>query len=313
MRRWLAAFVCGPAAAGLVAQDVQRVVAPAPFAASLRQVLETHLEIPVDVVELGAEDPPREAVVWFVDEWRLARWQERGLLTGAAGATFLPFATDHVLVGDASLGLPSRLSWRELALSPALHDRLALVDPAVDGGPWLAMLQDELARGRTRAEAVVLWRTVDARAGRTWPSYAALWQALARREVAAVVPRGAALRGGAVSAAGATFVAIEGSTVRLGVAAMPGVGRAVVDRIASLDRQRLLAIATAVGVDVAEAAPTLLPPDVSADLWQAYETEVRGRGRAAEDLADWLDLVFAFGALLLLAALWRISRRADHR
>lgn len=304
---------------GLAAQQPEssppvalRAVAPLDYAASLGPALTRELGVPVEVGELDdLSAPPTDAAVWLVDEWTLSRWVHDGAIAPAAGAAaFVPFAVDHVLLGSPELGPVRTWTWQELALSPDLHDLLYLPDAGRDGGPWAAMLRAGLLQGLGRDGVVALWTTVDARRA------AGVADATAAAEAAS---RGA-LRG-LVAASGpnlrsplpAGFVrhTIVGSQVRLGVGLPPAAVAAWRARLDRLDGPALTRLAAALGVEVAAPTGALLPGDLAADLWTSYTTEVRGRGRQLEELADGLDLGFALASLGVLLVLWRVLRRSE--
>ncbi len=62
-------------------------------------------------------------------------------------------------------------------------------------------------------------------------------------------------------------------------------------------------------MDLAALGVPALPADVAADLFPAFGTQARGRGRNVEDLADWIDLVFVIASLGLLLLVWRKLQR----
>lgn len=302
----VAVFALGGLAAA-PAQEPLTAQAPAIYVERLGPALRAALGRPVEVTPLDAWAAPGPTAVWLVDEWTLMRWSAAPEVRGGAGL-FLPFAVDHVLVAPAALGTRRSWTWEEIALDPSFHDRLALVDPQADGGPWAAMLRSMSQRGRPRADTIALWRTFDARAGQLCADHAAAAASLlAGRSVGWIAPRGYVLRR-SPPLRDFLFHEITDSRARLGVAVLPGADPAWSAALAGLGHEGLTGIATAVGVDLAEPGLTALPHDLADGLYEEFRAEVRGRGRAAEDLADWVDLTFVVASLGLLLLVWRRSR-----
>jgi hypothetical protein len=289
-----------------------RAVAPAAFATSLGPALARELGVPVEVVAIDdLAAPPADAAVWLVDEWTLSRWVHDGAIAPAASATaFLPFAVDHVLLGSAELGPVRTWTWQELALSHELHDRLYLPDAKSDGGPWAAMLRDGLLQGLGHDGVVALWTTADARRAAALADAAAAADAASRGALSGwIAASGPTLR--TPLPAGFVRHPIAGSQVRLGVGLPPAAVAAWRERLDRLDGPALTRLAAALGVEVAAPSGALLPGDLAAELWTSYTTQVRGRGRQLEELADGLDLGFALASLAVLLVLWRVLRRSE--
>lgn len=246
------------------------------------------------------------AVLLLWDEWTLAR------AAAAAAPPELPFVDEVVLVVAPGVltGADRTATWEQVALLPTLTDRLGIVAPDVDGAPWLAAMQDRLLRGDDEQAGIGIWTTLDARAGRLAGAYSQLQDELAGgRLSAAIGSRRQLARTVARSAAGLGIEPLPGGSVRLGIACTAAADERV-RAVAAAWRtpERLRALAEAAGVDRGAAAPPALAPDVARRWWQRFELQVRGRGRGAEQLADWLDVVFGIGFLLCAWLLWRSLR-----
>ncbi len=307
MRSWLGLlFGTFAGAVSSSAQEPLLTLAPRIYVEALTAILPTVLGRPVNVLALETAAPDAAAALWLIDEWTLMR---SAATAPREGQLFLPFSVDHVLVAAASFGPRRTWTWQELALNPELHDRLGLVDPAGDGGPWAAMLRGELQRGGSQADVLALWTTFDARAGRLYADQLAAHDAFVAGSVTAwVAPRGLAL-GTAIGGRDVQRHPIEASSVRLGVTLRPGADPAWPGLLDALGQEALQDIARAAGVDLAAPGVPALPADVAADLFTAFGTQVRGRGRNVEDLADWIDLVFVIASLGLLLLVWRKLQR----
>lgn len=311
---WLG--TCAAISAQAPAATPLRVATSPWYAAALREALPRELGRAVEVVETerllqpampgaSATVDPNEAATahWFVDEWTLSRLAHaRGSAALDVGPP-LPFAVEYVLLAAPELG-PSRIrTWEELALEPALHDRLAVPDPTLDGGPWAAMLLDAIERGAGLGGAQALWTTVDARAAAEAPTgLRGIAAVQAGRLVGVVVPAGPSLR--IAEAASLARHPIAGHRARLGIAVTGDAGPWR-EALAGLDEQAWRRLAAAVGLEIAAAGSPPLPGDLAESLWRIHQTEVQGRGRGLEELADGLDLVFALGSLVVLVVVWR--------
>jgi hypothetical protein len=246
---------------------------------------------------------PRVWLLW--DEWSLVR------ATGGP-ATSLPFLDDLVLVVQQGIFVEDERppSWEAIAMMPSLHDRLGLVAPEVDGGPWLAAMQHRLERGLGEDAGIALWTTLDARAGRLQDSYAAMTRTLAVGGLAAAIgPRRLFVDLLARGPARLDVHALPGARLHLGVAASADAGPralAIAAELATPERAR--ALAAAAGLAVAEPAASGLSPARARSWWQRFETQVRGRGRGVEQLADWLDIVFGLGFLVCAWFVYRALR-----
>lgn len=251
---------------------------------------------------------PAEPRLWLLwDEWTLSR-------AAAAGAQLLalPFADELAIVAvPGAFEDQAAPTWEAIAMAPSLHDRLGLVAPEVDGGPWLAAMRQRLVRGEGIDQGIALWTTLDARAGRLHGSYASLLEDLgAGRLTAGIGPRrsfAAALQ----RAAGALRADRLPGTCARGFAIAPMAGpraRRIADDLLLPDRMRELAAAAGLTVDARQTAS--LAPETARVWWQRFETHVRGRGRGAEQLADALDVVFGIGFLVVAWFVYRALRRA---
>ncbi len=252
---------------------------------------------------------PADPRVWLLwDEWALARAVAAGVQVLA-----MPFRDELVLVAEPGAVPDDGVlpTWEAIAMAPALHDRLGLVGPEVDGGMWLAAMQQRLLRGDGEDAGIALWTTLDARAGRLYDDPAAVARDLAAGRLAAAIgPRRW------------FHDVVDRHAVPLRVAAVPGVawrGIAVAagggERARRLaadlqEPERLRALAAAVGLTVVEPRPVSLQPELARHWWQRFDTQVRGRGRGAEQLADWLDLAFGIGFLVCGWFVWRALRNS---
>jgi len=302
------------AVCALRGQQAQPVVICVPVAAPARVgelLVEWYgAEIVVDAAAALSLAAPvaAEPGIWLLwDEWTLARAAGMGVRLLA-----LPFRDELVFVaapdtvGDAG----TVLTWEAVAMAPSLHDRLGLVAPEVDGGPWLAALQQRLTRGEGVDAGIALWTTLDARAHRLYGSYDELARDLgAGRLGAGIGPRqpfASVLR---VAGPRLQVQRLPGACAR-GIAIAAAAG-ARAQRIAAELRapDRLRALAAAAGVTAADTSASL-DPALANEWWQRFETHVRGRGRGVEQLADRLDLVFGIGFLVCAWFLYRALRRA---
>jgi len=246
---------------------------------------------------------PAADVHLLFDEWTLFR---------VGSVVELAWETEYgvAVVEAAFAGEGTQHDWEALALRSTIDGRFGVVAPEVDGAPWLLAMHDVLPRRGVNGVAA-LWTTLDARAGRLLASDDALANALRAGTLdAAVGPL--ALLGSVVSASGARLRLdrLRGdSRVALG-AAIAIDARAEVRSIFERLRDPALqqAVADAAGL-VRQRRATSLAPSTALAWWQQFETQVRGRGKSLERLAEGFDWVF--GALFLLCCwlLWRTLRR----
>jgi hypothetical protein len=308
------------------AAAVDVVHAPAAAVARLAPWWREHVG---PVAELrGVDDWARADVangaVWLADEWTLAALSARSMLRpwsrtpGAPAVPFvLPWRTDHVLVATAAAAVEwtpaaGTCTWEDLALHPALHDRLRIVGPEVDGGPWLAMMRHRLARGEPEANGYALWTTIDARAGALQtthgdppaaaaPAAKLFW--LLPRHLAEPWP-------------GGEQWPVQDSAVRLGCGLGSRASPGLVDVLVRLTGPELVrSVAGRLGLPTGPSSGADAPPldPTAAAAWTArFEATVRGRGRTVERLADVLDLLFG-AAFALVAATWWWRQHRGHR
>jgi hypothetical protein len=306
---------------------------PAAFAEALRAPLGGLLGDTVAVhaiASIGMDAPADVEVFLLCDEWMLARLQARGVLgdtpgglptggsaPGPATGSFVLSCTGECVIAlgdevDAAGVLPD--TWDELALNPGLRDRFGIVAPEVDGTPWLLAMSERLARQEGDTVGKALWRTLDARSGNLWPSYAELGAAALDGRVQVAV----GLRGPLAQAAERSNGRVRIAPLKGGHLGRFGVGVAanasantlgVVRQL--LQPETMRSLADAVGLGVLQVSRSPLDAAVAQAWWQGFETTVRGRGRSVEQLADWLDLGFGALLLVILWFLWRSHRRRE--
>ena len=261
----------------------------------------------------------RVLLLW--DEWALARHSAslRSIAPRAAGSPAaelfaLPFAGDYALAVATSVHPTAGTgrTWHELAMDEALADRLGIVAPEVDGSPWLLAMRDRLERGESDSIGLAWWTALDARAGTLANAYAPMLEELiGGRLVACLGPRDL-LRAAALRSAGRVRVeSIAGpDRARFGLAVTAGATAPVLDAARwLLDPGRVADLAAVVDMSVAGETPAALPRDVARRWWDRFQSDVRGRGRATERLADWLDLVLFVLFLACMAFVWRSMRK----
>lgn len=309
------------------------VLAPDWACAALRSVLDVELDGAVRLAAAPAgqlrEAPAEPCVLLFADEWSLATLAAAGALVadaglGAglpdaarerAGRFALPFAVDCVVAGErAAAGdafataVAERRAFEELALRTDLHDALGIVGPEVDGSPWLLAMREALDAGRDEAFGFAVWTTLDARAGRLGADHGAVRDAVVAGTLRAALLPAPLARGIPPERLAALDVRPLGRA-RLGVAATAGAGervRAVARRFAGDLAPRLAA-----ACEVVPATGERPPLDAAtAAAWRSrFESTVRGRGRATEQLADGLDFAFTVAFLIAVFVVWRVVRR----
>ena len=322
---WIVASLSGPmpevpaqeAAAGVV------VTVPAHRAERVRLWLAAQREgVSVEpAASLGDGPLAGSRVLLLWDEWTLARHSAslQSSAPGAAGSPaaepfVLPFAGEYALAVATSVDTtagPGR-TWHELAMDEAFAERLGIVAPEVDGSPWLLAMRDRLERGESDSIGLAWWTALDARAGTLASAYAPMLEELiGGRLVACLGPRDL-LRAAAPRSAGRVRVeSLAGpDRARFGLAVTAGASAPVLDAARwLLDPDRVADLAAVVDMSVAGETPAALPRDVARLWWDRFQRDVRGRGRATERLADWLDLVFFVLFLVCMVFVWRSMRK----
>ncbi|MBK8097035.1 MAG: hypothetical protein IPK26_08010 [Planctomycetes bacterium] len=284
----------------------------------------------VDPVSLATRTEP--AVIVGVAELTLQRLQQADRLRpvqlaaelpprcrGPGGAFVLPFAVRYVLVHrPALLATPAvPATWDALALEPLLHDRLGLCDPSIDPAPWLAAMAQRVRDGDGERAGQALWTTLDARAGSYPRSHQAALAGVAEgRLLAALLPR-AVLRSGAGATPAVELAEAEladGVFALAGIAVLGDASPAAAERLAT--PAAVTELTRALGLE--PVAPLLDRPSLArvdlarAESWlQLFETSVRSRGRSAESVADWLDVVFGLVFLIFVVFAWLWLRRNE--
>ncbi|MEO6595221.1 MAG: hypothetical protein ABIP94_10760 [Planctomycetota bacterium] len=309
--------------------EVVTVSVPAAFIETVTPSLVSWFGKSVHIEELtaiGNEAPPGPRVFLLCDEWMLARLAAVGALgcvpplaAEGAGEPAMPMSFVLPFLGEYALAVAAELqnvprTWEELALHPGLHDRLGIVAPEVDGSPWLLGMRECVDRGQGQTAGLALWTSLDARAGHLAGSYATVLDDLvAGRLVAAVGPRAALSKAVGDSGGRLRFAKLAGGgMVRFGLAMTLGAGDAVRSVLARLcESPSLRALADATSLAEAPSRAAALPADIAVAWWTSFERDVRGRGRATEQLADWLDVSFGAVFLVCLWFVWRSCREPD--
>ncbi|MBL9077681.1 MAG: hypothetical protein JNL08_09265 [Planctomycetes bacterium] len=282
---------------------------PAALPAAVVALLQERLGAAAAVTAVGEPVPPSpgSAVLLGFDEWTLAR------ADAAVEAIALPFADTIVLVHDAAVAAGDTApTWESVALDPALHDRLGLAGPEVDAATWLAALRGRLGHGGGEAAGIALWTTLDARAGRLAASAAAVVDGVVSGRFAAAIGPAVWFRDLPARAGGPLRASpLSGPEVRRGVAVTASADARTRALAASLaEPQRAREVAGWLGLGPAAGGPPVVTAAAARRWWQQFEVDVRGRGRGAEQLADWLDLAFGLGFLVCALLLWRALRKA---
>jgi hypothetical protein len=276
-----------------------RIVVPAATPAAVAAQLDGWFGATATIETAAAFDDrlaAQAAVLLLWDEWTLTR-------AAAAGAEVvaLPFADAVVVIAEAGVtAVGGGLGvWEAVAVQPRWHDRLGLVAPEVDGGPWLAAMQHRLARGDRDDAGLALWTTLDARAGRLADAYAAVVADLvAGRLGAAIGPRRVLAPCVTRADEPRRWELLPAGSARRGIAVTVAGGapeRAIARALAAPDRQQALAVAAA--LELAPAAAGTVSVAQAQRWWLRFEAQVRGQGRGVERLAEWLDLLFGIGFL----------------
>lgn len=305
----IAGWLVAPAVV-LAQQPPCTVAVPAVFAVRalpvLRQVF-GHDVVVAATAAITMEPPPGAHVLFGWDEWTFAR-------LAAVVDHELAFEVRHgtaVLTAVCPTGI-EELTWEDLALRSDFHDRLGIVAPEVDGSVWLLARQHALGRGRDDA-AIALWTTLDARANHLLRGYDVLERGLEDGSLAVGIGPLAFLEPMVASAAGRLRLVRLGdgaAVARLGIGIVTN-GGAVAS--AAADRLRVpanrQALADALGLALARPGPASIGLDEARGLWMRFEQDVRGRGRGAERIADWLDLTFGVLFVVCAFVLWRVLRR----
>lgn len=254
----------------------------------------------------------------------LLAWDALALARAASGATaafadavpVLPWAVElgvAIAVGTVT-DAGGTIDWEELALHPALHDRLGILAPEIDGSPWLGAMESAQRHGDRDDHVIALWTTLDARCGRLLDSEDALRTGLSGGSLAAAIaPRSRLGRTVADSGGRLQLASLRsGDRAPVGflVANRAGVSA---QRVAVRLRENALQqeIAAALGLSPAGVGTSGEDRRRLVGLWGRFETEVRGRGRSVEAVADRLDLVFGIVFVVIALIVWRSTRGKD--
>lgn len=302
----------------LAAQAAIEVGLPLPLAELVAACLREQLAgVTVAVAEPGGLRAVPGSVVLadaFVLQ-RLARERSLAVLPEsidgrrtANGAFVLPWSLGYAVVG-VPFGSEPDWTWERLALAGELDQRLLLLPPDRDAGPFVASMQEGMRHGRGLEPVLGLWTTLDARLLRYAESYDEVAKALrdeggqgmaavlpqpllanargdlASRRLPCAVPLGLAVIAGGDASDPAALVARICSTV---------VRTAVRDRVGLLDP----------AADDAEPTAETVGPALS-----HFEQRIRGQGRRVERVADVLDYVFLLLLGVVLCVFWIRSRK----
>ena len=222
----------------------------------------------------------------------------------------LPWSLGYSICGDVanvSRRGPSEVTWEELALSYGLGDRLRVVPPEVDRGPWLLSMHETLRRGGGDSEVFGVWTALDARIAAYEADHAALAGAVARDQgLAVVLPTPVA--------ATASFSALArlplAGALPIGLCVTEGPGK---DAAFSLLLEILapsieLAVRERVGLSGAGIGDAEVPPDTVDPAFAHFAQRIRGQGRHAERVADWLDFA-ALGIMAVVLVVFLVRQR----
>lgn len=323
------------------AQVAVHVLLPEPMADEAAVVVQEALgdavvARPVAWPQLAEAGP---GVLFGVDEyqlWQCLRAQALSQVPGLArdlprscrdlgDRWVLPWALDYELAWAVDVfGNAPPATWEDLALAHEMHDRLGLCPPRVDPAPWLAAMEACLLSGHGEKAGFALWTTLDARVSGYAQSYTVLQQGLADDVFdAAIMPspivkqlrQQLAVDGGRqVRGSG---LGIGTPVARLGLAV-----QGALDRETEAILQLLVAepmrseLAGQIGLRVAGSgsvgalAGAFDGPVVERWL-QHFESEVEGKGRGIEAIADALDLVFTLLFFAAAFGIWFYYRRSD--
>lgn len=291
------------------------VAVPAVHAAAITALFAGAPEriVVVPLASLGTAVSADIEVLLAWDEWALARAASGGAPVFAGAVPELPWSVElGVAVAAGTLADDaSAVDWEELALHPALHDRLGIVAPEIDGAPWLGAMASAQRHGDRDDDVIALWTTLDARCGRLLDSQDALRTGLSGGTLAAAIaPRSWLGRAVADSGGRLRLASLrDGDRAREGFLVAPRAGTAAM-RLAARLRENSLQreLAAALGLSLAGAAAHETDPRRLVGLWAQFETRVRGRGRSVETVADRLDLVFGVAFVVVALFVWRSTR-----
>ncbi|HZN38031.1 MAG TPA: hypothetical protein VFD82_04465 [Planctomycetota bacterium] len=321
---WMVAGLLGSVHEARAQEATARVVVtvPAHRAEGVRAWLSAHRAgFVVEPAENLGEGPlSGSRLLLFWDEWTLARHSAslRPIApragSPAAEPFVLEFAGDYALAVATSVPTaagPGR-AWHEIAMDEALAGRLGIVAPEVDGSPWLLAMRDRLERGEPENIGLAWWTALDARAGTLSGAYAPMLEDLIGGRLGACLGPRDLLRAAAFRSAGRVRVeSIAGPNgARFGLAVTADATAPVLDAARWLaDPDRVADLAAVVDMFVAGETPAALSRDIARRWWDCFQRDVRGRGRATERLADWLDLVFFVLFLVCMVFVWRSMRK----
>ena len=331
----LACLAVAIACASIAAQEVC-IALPSPLADSLAAAIKDAAQIKdgaavtfrvVEERELAAGDAQR-ATLLIANGPTLLAAQRRTLCAdlGAVsdiapslrmsrdGRAALPWSMSYEACGAIDAIAPSGSSvssWESLALAYALGDRMCIVDPVADRGPWLLAMHETMRKGGGESSVFGVWTAMDARIG----TYAADYESMLRRlvaepsmlavlptSVAAVDPRSAPMQKRPLSFA-----------LPIGLAVRDGEGReaAIALLVKILEPRAEASIRERMAFLSASAGDVDVPADAVQPAFTHFAQRIQGQGRRVERIADWIDYV-SFGLLgCALFAFWIRQRRGE--
>jgi hypothetical protein len=324
---WIVAGLAGQTHEVRAQETTARVVVtvPAHRAEAVRVWLSAQRRFSVEpAASLGDGLLAGSRILLLWDEWTLARHSAslRSIAPKPGSTTadpfVLPFAGDYALAVAAGVRAAAGpgVAWHEIAMDDTFVERLGIVAPEVDGSPWLLAMRDRLQRGESDSIGVAWWTALDARAGTLASAYAPMLDELLGGRLSACLGPLDLLRAAVERSAGRMRLeSIAGpDRARFGLAVTGDATPPVLDAARWLaEAERVAELAAVVDMSVAGETPAALPPDIARHWWERFQRDVRGRGRATERLADWLDLVFFVLFLICMVLVWRSMRKEGPR
>jgi hypothetical protein len=323
------------ACASIAAQEV-RIALPSPLGNALADAIRDAAQVAdgdavtfrvVEERELAAGDAQRATLLIASGPTLLAAQRrtvcaDLGAVSGIAptlrmsrdGRAALPWSMSYVACGAIDAIAPSgspASSWESLALAYAVGDRMCIVDPVADRGPWLLAMHETMQKGGGESAVYGVWTAMDARIG----AFAVDYESMLRRLVAepsmlAVLPTSMAAadpRSAPMQTRPLSYALPIGLAVRDGDgrdAAIALLAKILEPRAEASIRERMaFLIASAGDVDV--------PADAIEPAFTHFAQRIQGQGRRVERIADWIDYV-SFGLLACaLFAFWIRQRRGE--